>query len=181
MRDSSSPSHSVQSSVSVLDRQGNFVPQRVEAVAISSLEAERSTWQNAGFSESVIRTALASTRPSSRSVYDSRWKAFVSWCSERSFNPVSTVLTNVLDFLQHLVPSRSVNTIKGYVTAISKRHVQVDSFEVGSHPFIKKWVKGLSQTQGVPRLIIIFRLGILSGCMVDLKIPFHGCMVDLRC
>ena len=89
------------------------------------MEAKRHTRQAQGFSEATIRTILAATRDSSRKVYNSRWESFTSWCGERGENPVSTPVKHVLDFLQLKAEMLSVNTLKGYVTAISRRHTSV--------------------------------------------------------
>ena len=78
-----------------------------------------------GFSEATIRPILAATRDTSQKVYNSRWEGFSSWCSERGQNPISTSVNHVLDFLQLKSEALSVNTLKGYVTAISCRHAMV--------------------------------------------------------
>ena len=61
-------------------------------------------------------------------------------------------MTGVIDFLTSLVDSKSVNTIKGYVTVIAARHDPVDP--VSLHPAVVLWVKGLVRSKGVPRGLV---------------------------
>ena len=49
-------------------------------------------------------------------VYKGRWESFVSWCDERGENPIRASMKHVLDFLQAKSETRTVNTIKRYVT-----------------------------------------------------------------
>ena len=89
------------------------------------MEAEQCTLQDEGSFEASIKTILAATHDPSRKVFNSRWEGFTSWCSHRGRNPVSTPVKHVLDFLQLKAEMLSVNTLKGYVTAISCRHGMV--------------------------------------------------------
>ena len=63
----------------------------------------------------------------SHAVYDIRGHAFVDWCSERDIMPVQAPVTDILEFLQHRVDVHyaSINTIRGYITALSHRHDEV--------------------------------------------------------
>ena len=101
------------------------------------MEAEWHTLQVEGFSEATIRTTLAAIRDSSRKVYKSRWESFTSWCGERGENLISSPLKHVLDFLQLKAETLSVNTLNGYVTAISRRHATVQVMPLGMDPSIR--------------------------------------------
>jgi len=118
------------------------------------LEAERRVLEGAGLSEAVITTALAATRRSSRSVYDTRWDAFCGWCSEREIDPVRAPLNQVLEFLQIQSNSKAVNTMKGYVTAISNRHVHINDLPLSANPMVRSWVTGLTKTKGFSRVLV---------------------------
>mgnify|MGYP001545006865 CR=1 FL=1 len=97
-------------------------------IEVDSLEADRCSWIEAGYSAEVAQTALAALKGSSRKVYDSRWKAYVQWCSDRRLDPVTVNVTEVLNFLQELATSgKACDTIKGYLTVISQRHSRIMS------------------------------------------------------
>ena len=63
-------------------------------------------------------------------------------------------MKHVLDFLQLKSETLSVNTLKGYVTAISRKHVKVQGKPLSLDPFIRRWIKGLKHTKGIPRMIL---------------------------
>ena len=108
-------------------QQGHALPHRLEDPQVHCMETERHSLQDKGISESTIKTILAATRDTNRTVYKGRWESFVSWCRERGENPIHMSLKHVLDFLQTKSERLAVNTIKGYgiVTAISRRHAMV--------------------------------------------------------
>ena len=118
------------------------------------MEAEQHTLQDKGFSEAAIRTILAATLDSSRKVYNSRWESFTTWCGERGENPVSTRVKHILDILQLKAETLSVNTLKGYVTAISRRYATVQGEFLSMDPSIQRWIKGLEHTKGIPCMIL---------------------------
>ena len=85
----------------------------------------------------------SSWRAKSSQTYDSLFRKWASWCSERSCNPVSGPIADVANFLAHLheegYRSRSMNA---YRSAISSVHDTVDGVEVGKHPMISRLLKG---------------------------------------
>ena len=50
-----------------------------------------------GFSQKVSDILLSSWRKKTASQYESAWKAWSGWCSEREINPFSTTLENILE------------------------------------------------------------------------------------
>ena len=134
---------------------GQNVSFRPEDAELGSLAADRRTLQGAGLSEAATITALAAVRSSSRTVYDARWAGWSSWCRGRHLDPVSAPVSDILDFLQDLVDQgRAVNTIQGYITAISNRHEAVDNSRVGSHILVHQWRKGLKNLVGINRTLV---------------------------
>ena len=107
-------------SVKVAADEGHALSLRPEDPQVGGLDAEQQTLESAGLSAEVIGTALASTWPTSRRVYDGRWRAFVGWCDEQGFNLMQTTVSQVLDFLQEKSKSLQLNTVLDYVTAVSK-------------------------------------------------------------
>ena len=122
------------------------------------MEADKRSWLEAGFSNDLATTALAALKPSSRKVYDSRWKGYVQWCEGRDLDPVTADVTEVLNFLQGLANSgKKCDTVKGYLTVISQRHRRIMSqgrqcLLTELQP-VQTWVRGLSVLN--PRLRVI--------------------------
>jgi hypothetical protein len=52
------------------------------------------------------------------------------------------------------VDSKSVNTIKGYVTAIAVHQDPVDGHPVSLHPAVVLWVKGLVRSKGLLHVLV---------------------------
>ena len=125
MQDSVSLANQHGSPVTVAPGEGKAVSLRPEDPQVGGLEDERQILKGAGLSAEVIGIALASTRPTSRRVHDARWRANVSWCDEQGFDPIQATVSQVFDFLQENAKSLQLNTVLGYVTTISKRHVPV--------------------------------------------------------
>ena len=107
------------------------------------MEAERHACQDKGFSDAVIRTILTATCDTSRTVYNSRWKSFASCYGERGQNPISTSVKHVLDFLQLKSETLAVNTLKGYVIAISRMHAMVRGITLSLDRSIWRGIKVL--------------------------------------
>ena len=140
-------------------RERHAVSPRPRDSKIGSLETERQAWQQAGFSEAVINTAMAAKRASTRSVYDSRWRCFVSWCQRRDLDPVTAPVTRILDYLQSLSEKLAVNTIKGHLTAISSRHERVRigrkrRTRVARASSVRTWMRGQELSNPAPRILV---------------------------
>ena len=118
------------------------------------MEAEWHALQDEDFSEASIRTILAATRDTSHKVYNGGYKSFANWCSERGQNPVSTSVKHILDFLQLKSKTLAVKTLKGYVTAISRRQSIVRGATLSLDPSIRRWIKDLEHTKGIPHMIM---------------------------
>ena len=59
----------------------------------------------------------------------------------------------VLDFLQLKSEALAVNTMNGYVTAISCRYAMVQGSPLSLDTSIKRWLKGLEHTKVIPCMI----------------------------
>ena len=68
--------------------------------------------------------------------------------------PNVATVAEVLEFCTSLVEARAVSTIKGYVTAISRRHEQVEGLPLSLHPTVMQWLKGLQKGQGPQRVLV---------------------------
>ena len=98
-------------------------------------------------SQSLSRAAgdllLSSWRTKSNKTYDSHFKKWVCWCTERGSDPISGPVSDVANFLADLhgegYQSSSLNVFR---SAISSVHDKVDGVEVGKHPIISRLLKG---------------------------------------
>ena len=97
-----------------------------------------------GFSQKVSDILLSSWRKKTASQYESAWRAWSGWCSEREINPFSTTLENILEFLADLFyKGFKFRTLGVYRSAISSNHETVDGFVIGKHPMMAKFMKGV--------------------------------------
>ncbi|KAI2655705.1 ORF V: Enzymatic polyprotein [Labeo rohita] len=86
-------------------------------------------------SPSVVNTLLQARAPSTRRLYDLKWRIFVNWCSSHGKDPRSCGINSVLSFLQEgLDRHLSASTLKVHVAAISANHdlVGADRFLRGA-------------------------------------------------
>ena len=96
------------------------------------------------FSQKVSDILLSSWRKKTASQYESAWKAWSGWCSEREINPFSTTLENIFEFLADLFHKGfKFRTLGVYRSAISSNHETVDGFAIGKHPMMAKFMKGV--------------------------------------
>ena len=103
----------------------------------------RKKFSDSSLSEEASRLLLASWRTKSSQSYDSHFRKWLSWCSERGSDPISGSIGEVANFLAHLFEqgyqSRSLNA---YRSAISSIHDKIDGMEIGKHPMITRLLKG---------------------------------------
>ena len=86
----------------------------------------------------------ASWKPGTEKQYQSAWKQFFSWCSQRSCDPFCCSLNIISDYLVDLLyKGLEYKTINSLRSAISMTHLPVDGICVGSHPFISRLMKGI--------------------------------------
>ena len=63
-------------------------------------------------------------------------------------------MKHILDILQLRAETLLVNTLKGYVTAISCRHTTVQGESLSMDPSTHRWIKGVEHTKGIPHRIL---------------------------
>ena len=97
-----------------------------------------------GFSQKISDILLSSWRKKTASQYESAWKAWSGWCSEREINSFSTTLEHILEFLADLFyKGFKFRTLGVYRSAISSNPETVDGFVTGKHPMMAKFMKGV--------------------------------------
>ncbi|KAL0193870.1 hypothetical protein M9458_012166, partial [Cirrhinus mrigala] len=88
-------------------------------------------------SPSVVNTLLQARAPSTRRLYDLKWRIFVNWCSSHGKDPRNCGIKLVLSFLQEgLDRHLSASTLKVHVAAISANPDLVGGRSVGKHHLI---------------------------------------------
>jgi hypothetical protein len=104
----------------------------------------RKQLRRSGFSESACIKIARRNRPSTLSVYESRWAAFVEWCRVKKVDPIKTPTHAIADFLIDLFEKTfSVGSIRGYRSAISTtlRHFGLD---IGGDKNISDLLSGMA-------------------------------------
>ena len=103
----------------------------------------RQRFSGNGLSDNATKLLLRSWRTKSAQSYDSHFRKWAGWCSERGFDPISGPASDVANFLADLFEqgyqSRSLNAFR---SAISSVHDQVDGVAVGQHPTVCRLLKG---------------------------------------
>ena len=74
---------------------------------------------------------------------------------------MNATVSQVLDFLQEKSKSSQLNTVLGYVTAISMKHAPVQGLPLSVEGTVRKWVSGLKLSKGV-------EWSLLPGLSLDL-------------
>ena len=115
-----------------------------QEVSSSRLAFVRRSFKDQKFSERVCKILQASWKPGTEKQYQSAWKQFFSWCSQRSCDPFSCPLNIILDYLVDLFyKGLEYRIINSHRSAISMTHLPADGICVGTHPFISGLIKGV--------------------------------------
>ncbi len=109
-----------------------------------------------GFSEGVTDLVVRSTRQSTGSIYNSKWRIYVDWCSERSLDPLSLPVRDLAEFFLSLFREKSlaVSTIKGYRSAIAGVFRSSKVPDLSSDPDISRLFAGFSIERPVVRKLV---------------------------
>ncbi len=134
--------------VADVDRSSNSTPLRPTTPAdpVSTpggVDCLRRHYESEGFSKDLIEVMLSSCRQSTHRQYESAWKHWSSWCGERSLNPISAPLKEVLEFLVFCEQKGlSYRTLGVYRSAIALYHEPVDDISLGKSLHISRLMKG---------------------------------------
>ena len=113
-------------------------------VATSSVEGVGGCVQTEGLSDRARDLVSKSLRQGTRAVYESAWKRWTGWCTERNANPLHAPVGSVVEYLSDLChEGLSYRTINCHRSAISSYHVQVDGHPVGQHALVQKVMTGV--------------------------------------
>ncbi len=71
----------------------------------------------------LLNTMAEARAPSTRRLYALKWSVFSTWCQDRDFDPVTSIVLVVLSFLEDMLDKpRSSSTINVYAPAIAAFH-----------------------------------------------------------
>ena len=115
----------------------------------------RDRFRDKSLSEQSSALLLASWRTKTSRSYDSLFQKWVSWCSERSTDPISGPVSDVVNFLGDLyAQGYQYRSLNSYRSAISSVHDQVDGCPVGQHPLVSRVLKGVFNSRPpLPRYV----------------------------
>ena len=110
----------------------------------SRLEAIRSRQFATGISAETSQLLAAGWSTGTNTAYQSAWKRWNSWCTEREVDPLSCSIQPFLEFLAGVFKEglqyRSINTIR---SAISMTHDHIEGTPIGKHPLVTRLLKGI--------------------------------------
>ena len=115
-----------------------------EFTAASGLDNLRQNLLAEGISERASNLITNNGRTSSIKHYESAWKKWCGWCSEREISPTRSNINYVLDFLAELFEKGLEYRTSGtHRSAISAFHDPLEIIRVGSHPRVSAFVSGI--------------------------------------
>ena len=105
------------------------------------------------FSTKAFSLIASARRPSTRAVYDSRWKVFTDWCVREQINPLNPSPRRIADFLVFLFDTKnlSLSSIKGYRSMISHTLAFHKASKACSDPAISELIRALELKRPVSR------------------------------
>ena len=122
-----------------------------------------------GYSDSVINALSRARSSSTNRVYDSKWKLFKEFCSNRSVLPESPGPAVVADFLMYLFEERkcTARTIASYRSALGNVLRFTSKYDPAHDPVLSQLLKGFARARGprdrsIPRWDISLVLGQLA-------------------
>lgn len=144
----------------------NITPQSSDT-RVDSMAIVNRRFTAAGFSERTRELLAASWRKGTKRDYNSKFKQFNSWCSERNVDSYSATLKDCADFLTFLFDKGlKYRTINGYRSMLSSILPAVEKCPIGQHPYIIRLLRGVfNERPPVKMLIPEWDLSIILGCL----------------
>ena len=113
----------------------------------------RQHFEMQGLSPRAAELLIESWRGNTNDAYNTAWRKWLCWCTERDINPISTSVINIMQFLVDQFDTglqyRTINTLR---SAISTTHPDIEGSPVGSHPLVSRLLRGMFNSRPpVPR------------------------------
>lgn len=104
-----------------------------------------------GYSPAVLGALRSARLPSTNQVYDSKWRLFAQFCSDRDLDPFSAQPSTVANFLVHVAQNRSSapSTLATYRSAISRVLLLTTGIDLSSDPILHQLGKSFKRTQPI--------------------------------
>ena len=104
----------------------------------------RQHFEMQGLSPRAAELLIKSWIGNTNDAYNSAWRKWLCWCTERNINPISTTVLNITQFLVDQFDTglqyRTINTLR---SAISTTHPDIEGSPVGSHPLVSRLLRGM--------------------------------------
>ena len=140
-------------------------------LATSGLDSVRKNLQAKGVSEKASSLILSSRRDGTTSHYESAWRKWSGWCSQRKVHPFRCPLADILEFLSaSFEEGLEHSTIAGYRSALSAYHESVDGVSVGNHPIVSQLMAGIfNKRPPQPRYTFIWDVKTVVTYLITLE------------
>lgn len=138
-------------------------------MATVGLAPEGAQYLEAGLTAGAVETLLSSRAPSTRRMYGLKWSVFSTWCRERSVDPVTCPVVQVLEFLQdRFSAGLSPSTLKVYVAAISSFHTPLREGFLGKLPLVVLFLRGARRMRPATRSKVpTWDLAVVLGALAE--------------
>ena len=154
---------------SVVSREGSSAAPRSSVPESNGMAAVDRQFSTKGFSERSRKLLSSSWRNGTKKDYNSKFKQFNSWCTERNLDPLQPSLNECADFLTSLFEKGlKYRTINGYRSMLSAILPPSDNCPIGQHPYIIRLLKGVfNERPPVKCLIPNWDLSLVLGCLKE--------------
>ena len=112
--------------------------------AARGLDGQRDRLLARGLSQEAAETLLAARSQNTNKSYQSGWNDFSRWCDRKNFDPFTTPVTEIINYLQDCFKrGLSYNTVSARVTAIQASHeFYRDGVSLRCDPEMQRFLKG---------------------------------------
>lgn len=115
----------------------------VQRTSPSRMETVWRQFHDRSFSSKVVDLLVAGNRPGTLATYDSAWRKWTHWCVWRDTDPLSTDLTEILQFLTDLLASgKSYSLINIHRSMLSRTLGSIEGVQIGANPLVVRLIKG---------------------------------------
>ena len=143
-------------------KKGNSSIVRKPLLKTPGMESFRKKLSSEGISERASNLISNARRVGTRSNYESAWRKFDSWCSEKQIDPTTCDVSIVLDYLAHLFDQGyRYNYIAAHRSAISAYHEPIKGILVGKHTRVSSLLTGIfNERPPLPRYSFVWDVEI---------------------
>ena len=135
----------------------------------SRLACLRQKFGSGNLSETAKELLLKSWRTKTSRAYDSHFKKWLGWCTERNVDPISGPISDVANFLADLhAKGYQTSSLNAYRSAISSVHDKMDDMDVGRHPLVCRVLKGAFHARPpLPRYSATWDVQVVLDCILQ--------------